>query len=148
MGNAAHSLRHSAKGHQTQFLAAQFCARRAVEAMADGIDEHTDDQFGHSVGILSGRIHYANAVRSRSLQVNIVVARASANNHAEFGCGIHHFAVNLVRADNQCVHIGHGFEQLCALRIFFQQRKVVARCLSNFPDTFHRNRCKGFLGGN
>ena len=148
MGNAAHRLRHCAKGHQTQFLAAQFCARRTVEAVADGIDEHADDQFGHSVSVLSRRVHHANAVRSRSLQVNIVVARASANNHAEFGRGIHHLTVNFVRANNQCVHIGNGFEQLCALRIFFQQRKVVACCIGNFPNALHRNWCKGFLGGN
>ena len=118
VGDAGEVLRHCAEGQQSEFLAHEFRAARAVEAVAYGVDEHADNEFGHGVGILSRRVFHNDAVARGGFEVDIVITCAGAYDYFKLGRSLHHFFVDDVGAHDEGVGCRNGFEELFFLCIF------------------------------
>ena len=78
-GDAGHVATHVTEGQQTELLAHQFAAALAVVEVTDGVDQHTHDEFGNGVAVLTRGVHGHDAFGGASLEVEVVVTGAGTD---------------------------------------------------------------------
>ena len=133
-------------GVYAQRLAFQLRAGRAVVEVAHGHHHEAKGQFGHGVGVLSGRVHYAYAVGGGGVEVHVVIAGPGADNDLQLLGGIEHLGVHHIAADDEGVGVGYCCEQFCFFAIFLQQGQFITGCFYLFADAVHGNFGERLIG--
>ena len=145
LGDASHVSTHIAKGVDTEFLAFQFSAACAVVQVAYGINHQPESQFGYGVAVLTGSVHRYDLVCRGGSQVDVVIAGTGTHNDLQLlGC-VQHLAVHNIRADDQCVSIGHCVQQLLFVCIFLQQGEFVTSLLNHLAYAVNGNLGERFF---
>ena len=146
-GDASHTAGHVAIGQQPDALAAEFGAGCAVEIVTHVTNEQAEDEFGHGVGILPGRVHHNDITLGGGVEIHVVHAGTGAHHNAQMRSGAEHIGVDAVTADDEGVGIGHSGEQGGFVGVLFEQSKRVARRFDDVTDPFDGCGCEGFFGG-
>ena len=144
-GYASHVASHVAESQDTELLAEQLRASLAVIEAADSHHQQSEHQFCNGIGVLSGSVLGHHAMSCGCCQVDVVISGTCTNHDFQLLCSIEHLAVYLVRADNHCIHVGHGSQKLCLLGVLLKQHKLVAGCLNFFSDTLDSSCCERFF---
>ena len=138
---AAHQSADVAVGVDAEGFALEFRTRTRREAVARHEDHHGQRQFGHGIGVLTRGVHHHDAPRRSRRKVHVVVTRAGADHDLQVFRRGDDLGGHLVAADDQRVDVGHGFEQLALVGVFFEQRQFVSGVLDDLTDSVH-----GFFG--
>ena len=137
LGDAGDVAAHVSVGVDTQLLAFQLRAGRAVIQVAGGHHHQAESQFGHGVGVLSGRVHHADMMGGGRSEVYIVITCACTDNNLQLLGGVKDFGVHHIAADDEGVGIGHCLQQLGLFAIFLQQGEFIPCCFYLFADAVH-----------
>ena len=80
-------------------------------------------------------------------KVDVVITCAGANNHLQLGCGVKHFLVHLVAANNQTSAVSDGVDHVLT-GTFLNEYQLVAGALNHLADALNCHGSKGLLGCN
>ncbi len=75
-GNTGHIASHLTESVDAERLALKFRTGRSVELVAADHNHHTENETGHSVGVLTGSVHHTNVVFGSGFEVDVVIACA------------------------------------------------------------------------
>ena len=144
-GYAGYIPAHVAKRQYAQFLAHQLGAAGTVVEVAHCIYQQSEHQFSHTVGILSGCVHSHHMMGSSSLQVDVVISSTCTHHYLQLTGSIQHLIIHLVRADDECICIGHCAQQLALLGIFLQQSHLASCLIDHFLYAIHSHLAERFF---
>ena len=139
---------YGTKSKDTKFLAHELRTGFAVVEVADGVNKHTHDEFGHSVAVLAGGVHGNDAAGGASLEVEVVVAGAGTDDDLQFFGVVDNFLGDLVGADDESVGIFDSLVEVVHVSVFFEESQGVAILLDHFADAVNGDLCEGFFGSN
>ena len=118
--DAGYIATHISESKDTQFLILQLSTTCAIEKVADSINQHAEHQFGYTVCVLSRGVHGYHIVCGTCLEVEVIETSTCAHYNLQLLGSSHYFSIHFVRADDQCISIFDGIQQLCLFSIFLK----------------------------
>ena len=97
---------------------------------------------------LPGGVHSDDATGGASLEVEVVVTGASADNDLQVFGVVDDLFGNLVAADDKSVSIFNGFVEVVHVGIFLEKSQSVAVLLNHFANAVNGNLCEGLFCSN
>ena len=118
LGDTRHITTDVSEGEDTELLAFQLRACLAVEEVAHGIDEQSEDELCHRIGVLTGRVLHHDAFLLGISRIDRVVARTGTHHDLQLGSSIEHLLRDFVGAHDHSVSVLHSIQQLLLVGIF------------------------------
>ena len=120
LGDAGNVATDITESEDSQALALQLGTGLAVVEVADGVDEESEDELCHGIGVLARCILDHDTLLLGVSGVDGVVACAGSDDNLQVLGGVENVLCHLVGAHNHGVGIADSTEELSLTAIFLQ----------------------------
>ncbi len=136
--DAGYIATNIAKSEYAELFAFELRASFAIEEIAHGVNEHTENEFCHCVRVLPRSVLYHYAFFLGVCGVDRVVACSGTNHNFQSRSSIKHFFGYFIGTHNHCVRVLDSIQQLLLVGVFLQQHQLVSFSLCRVLDAIYR----------